>query len=144
MQDNTNITPPPPALLEVKRSLSFYFTPEQMEQIKSIVQENSIVDAKSLFAFLLTKINRTTPDHTAEIERLNTSIKNYLIEKNNIIAEREKIESEIEDHKHTIYNLNELLKTSDSILERLDKANSWLSENYSRIKSFCSVIPKQF
>jgi predicted nucleic acid-binding Zn-ribbon protein len=149
-----NITPDQntkPAVLEVKRSLSFYFTPEQVEELKTIVELNNIPDAKSLFAFLLSKLNTYTPDQVNEIERL----KNELYKSN---VELDKIENQEEKHLQEISKLKESINTKDNeikklnelaliyntISNRLDKANEWLNNNYSRIKSFCSYIPKNF
>ena len=151
MEDNTNILEQKPALLEVKRSLSFYFTPEQMTELKQIVELNNIPDAKSLFAFLLSKLNTYTPDEVNEIERLNSALYKSNKEKDELEKEIEeankcgkrKNEIIIEQDK-TIKKLNLNASISNSIANRLDNANSWLNENYSRIKSFCSEIPKQF
>jgi hypothetical protein len=149
-----NITPEQttkPFLLEVKRSLSFYFTPEQVEELKTIVELNNIPDAKSLFAFLLSKINSTNPDSTAEIEELKNIVENTNKLHDNNLYQLNKANNDILELRTLLEKANDKIKEQNSqlniaskVAERLNEANLWLNNNYSRIKSFCSYIPKNF
>jgi hypothetical protein len=140
-----------PALLEIKKSLSFYFTTEQIEELKTIVELNDIPDAKSLFAFLLSKLNSTTPDHTAEIEELKNIVENTNRLHDNNLDQLNKANNDILELRTLLEKANDKIKEKNSQLniasklaERLNDANLWLNNNYSRIKSFCSYIPKNF